>query len=83
MSDAAGRAFEEPRFDERAFFAAHRAVPVPAYPDADPQDAVAIQRARSAPRHRARRRGWNPPVVAPELQPLHAQHAHDGGSLIR
>ena len=80
MSDGAD--FQNPDFLESAFFGAHRAIPVPAFPDADPQDAVQV-RARTLPRHRARRRQWKPPTVSPELQPVQAQHAYHGDTFIR
>jgi hypothetical protein len=67
---------DRPEFIEGAFFAAHRAVPVPAFPDADPQDAVQV-RARTLPRHRARRRQWKPPLEA-----VQAQHAYDRDALV-
>jgi hypothetical protein len=67
--------------NENAFFAAHRAIPLPAFPDADPQDAVRVPRARTLPRHRARRRVWKPP--APDLQSFEPQHAYDGNSFVR
>jgi len=68
-------------FDESAFFAAHRAIPVPAFPDADPQDVVQVLRARTVPRHRARRRQWKPP--APDLQSVEPQHAYYSDSFVR
>jgi hypothetical protein len=71
-----------PQFDESAFFAAHRAVPVPAFPDADPQDAVQV-RARTLPRHRARRRQWKPPAPDGSLQSVQPQHAYDRDSFVR
>ncbi len=69
-------------FDERAFFAAHRATPAPAFPDADPQDAIPV-RARTLPRHRARRRQWKPPVAERDLQSFQPQHAYDSDAFIR
>jgi hypothetical protein len=73
------------QFDESAFFAAHRAVPAPAFPDADPQDAVSV-RARTLPRHRARRRQWKPPVSVSseaDLQSVEPQHLHHGDTFVR
>lgn len=45
------------------------------------QDAVAILRSRTPPRHRARRRLSRPPVV--ELEAVQPQHAYDGNTLLR
>ncbi|MEO5922112.1 MAG: hypothetical protein ABIQ01_13310 [Pseudolysinimonas sp.] len=78
---------DDAEFLESAFFGAHRAIPVPAFPDADPQDAVQIVRARTLPRHRARRRQWKPPVArvvdGSPLEPAHVQNAHDGKAFLR
>jgi hypothetical protein len=47
-------------------------------PAAGEMDAVADRPRRPLPRHRARRPHWKPP-----LEPLHAQHVHDGEALVR
>ena len=70
-------------FDESAFFAAHRAIPVPAFPDADPQDVVQVVRARTVPKHRARRRQWKPPAPDSALESVQPQHAYHSDSFVR
>ena len=62
--------------DLERFFAAHRE-------PTDTPDAMQVLRDRGAPKHRARRRQWKPPAASPELQPVHAQHAHHGDTFIR
>lgn len=73
--------------DDDAFleslFGSHRAPTVPAYPDADPQDAVGAVQARGLPRHRARRRQWKPPAPDPALQTVQAQHVYDRDTFVR
>jgi len=58
-------------FSEHGFFGAHRD------PVTDTQDAVQTPRARSLPRHRARRREWKPP-----LETVQPQHAYDRNALV-
>ena len=70
-------------FLEDAFFGAHRAPTVPAYADADPQDAVQVLQARGLPRHRARRRQWKPPAPDTGLEAVQPQHAYDGNTFVR
>lgn len=75
----------EAEMHENEFFAAHRAIPAPAFADADPQDAVQMH-PRTPPRHRARRRKWKPPVsdqYGSGLQSVQPQHAYDGNSFMR
>jgi hypothetical protein len=57
--------------DVEWFFAAHRE-------PSDTPDAMQVLRDRGAPKHRARRRQWKPP-----LEPVHAQHVQDGNALVR
>jgi hypothetical protein len=56
------------------FFAAHRE-------PSDTPDVVAVLRERSAPRHRARRRRWKPPLA--ELQAVEPQHVHHSDTFVR
>ena len=57
--------------DVERFFAAHRE-------PSDTPDAMEVLRGRGAPKHRARRRQWKPP-----LEPVQAQHLHDSNALVR
>jgi hypothetical protein len=56
---------------ERQFFGVHAAQ--------EDQDAAQTPRARSLPKHRARRR----PHWKPASEPVQPQHAHDGDALLR
>ena len=64
-------------------FGAHRAALTSAFPGADPQDAVRVRRARTLPRHRARRRQWKPPVTESGLEAVQPQHAYHSNSFVR
>ena len=69
----------DPEIDPLAlerYFAAHRE-------PSDAPDAVAVLRTRTPPRHRARRRQWKPPLAAPELQAVQAQHLQDSKTFVR
>ena len=58
------------------FFAAHRE-------PSDTPDAMAILASRTGPKHRARRRQWKPPLAAPELQSVQAQHLQHSDTFLR
>jgi hypothetical protein len=57
--------------DLERFFAAHRE-------PSDTPDVMQTLRTRTAPKHRARRRQWKPP-----LEPVQAQHLQDSDALVR